>query len=455
MLTFISLGSVGVFEAVNKFLPYYRAYEKPNKNDLFSKTILYGASGITISLIIAFFLKNHFLNTFDRSGILEQYLYLLPIFIFGFFTFNLFQAFCVGFNFIVLTSFVKDIFVRLYNTLVVGLYIFNFISFDHIIILLSLQFWLAALIYLFHLNRHKLLTFTFQTSIVTKRLSKKIISYISYFWLATFFAALGTVVDKFALLSIKGYEQVAYFTIAEYLITFILVPQKAIQTTMTPLISDSWRRNDKTHIKELYQRGAQNITWAGGLLYITMLVSINEIFALFPINYGVGKEVFIILGIAKMIDFSTSINAQIMLYSKRYYKIEMMFSIALNLILLPVTYLLVTKFGILGTAYAHLICYSTINFIRLIFLKRKESISPLEGNGKLFIFLAVLIVAAISFTYSEEINYNYSYLQLIFIICLKSILILSFILFVIFKFKLSEDLIAFTKKTIQNFKLRL
>ena len=141
----------------------------------------------------------------------------------------------------------------------------------------------------------------------------KMFNYLSFFWLASLFNALNSVVDKLTLSNLKGMEEVAFFTVAEYLITILLVPQKSITTSMTPIISNSWRINDKLNLKSMYVKGANNMTWAGGLIYIILLINLNDIFSLFPERYSVGKNVFIVLGLARMIDFITSVNSQIMM----------------------------------------------------------------------------------------------------------------------------------------------
>ncbi|MBK8389409.1 MAG: hypothetical protein IPL23_09115 [Saprospiraceae bacterium] len=195
---------------------------------------------------------------------------------------------------------------------------------------------------------------------------------------------MSTLVDKLVILDLKGLSNVAYFTVAEYLITILLVPQKAITNSATPIIADAWRKNDTSELSGLYIKAANNLTWAGGLLYILLLVNINHIFALFPASYGVGKQVFIVLGIAKMIDFITSINSQILIYSKKYYMHELVFASILTVLLIPITYLLVSTFGIIGSAWAQVICLFIVNLVRIIFLWKMCGMNPFRTNYRIF-----------------------------------------------------------------------
>ncbi len=448
VLSYISLGNIGVFEAVNKYLPYFKAYEKPNANDLIGKTFIYGGLAITTTIIFSYLFKGPLLGMFDKSPLVLQYAHLLPIFIYGFFIYNLVLSFNIGYQNIVSAISVKDIYVRLYNTISILLYIFKLIDFDTLILILSFQFWTAASILIFILYKQKVLYFTLKDSRVYSRMKGKMFSYLSFFWLATLFNAANTIVDKLAISNLQGMEAVAFFTVAEYLITILLVPQKSITTSMIPVISDAWRLNDKLNLKNMYVKGANNMTWAGGLIFILLLINLNAIFSLFPEQYSVGKDVFIVLGLARMIDFITSVNSQILMYSKRYFKLELLFGVCLTAILIPVTYYLVMKMGILGSAYAQLICFALANTARMIYLRNKEGLNPFEGNGRLFIFTIIGIALAIYFHYYLTIEIQTNAFLTICIIGLKSVFISAIALGLMYYFKLSGELNSMIDKQL-------
>lgn len=439
VLTYISIGNIGVFEAVNKYLPYFRAYEKPKSNDLIAKTLIYGGLALIVTLVVSYLFKGPLLGMFEKSPLVPKYAHLLPIFIIGYFVYNLALSFNVGYQNIVSATSVREIYVRLYNTMLIMLYILKVINFDTLIFLLSFQFWTAAFILLYLLYKKKVLYFTLKDSKVFTRMKGKMFNYLSFFWLASLFNALNSVVDKLTLSNLKGMEEVAFFTVAEYLITILLVPQKSITTSMTPIISNSWRINDKLNLKSMYVKGANNMTWAGGLIYIILLINLNDIFSLFPERYSVGKNVFIVLGLARMIDFITSVNSQIMMYSKRYFKVELFFGMLLTSMLIPVTYYLVSIMGILGSALAQLICFALANFARLFYLKWKEGFSPFEGNIRLFVFTIAGIGIAIYFHFYLSNPLETNLIFKILIMGIKSVTVGLIALGLMYYFKLSNE----------------
>ena len=208
---------------------------------------------------------------------------------------------------------------------------------------------------------------------------------------------------------------------------------------MTPIISNSWRINDKLNLKSMYVKGANNMTWAGGLIYIILLINLNDIFSLFPERYSVGKNVFIVLGLARMIDFITSVNSQIMMYSKRYFKVELFFGMLLTSMLIPVTYYLVSIMGILGSALAQLICFALANFARLFYLKWKEGFSPFEGNIRLFVFTIAGIGIAIYFHFYLSNPLETNLIFKILIMGIKSVTVGLIALGLMYYFKLSNE----------------
>ena len=199
VLTYISIGNIGVFEAVNKYLPYFRAYEKPKSNDLIAKTLIYGGLALIVTLVVSYLFKGPLLGMFEKSPLVPKYAHLLPIFIIGYFVYNLALSFNVGYQNIVSATSVREIYVRLYNTMLIMLYILKVINFDTLIFLLSFQFWTAAFILLYLLYKKKVLYFTLKDSKVFTRMKGKMFNYLSFFWLASLFNALNSVVDKLTL----------------------------------------------------------------------------------------------------------------------------------------------------------------------------------------------------------------------------------------------------------------
>jgi O-antigen/teichoic acid export membrane protein len=99
--------------------------------------------------------------------------------------------------------------------------------------------------------------------------------------------------------------------------------------------------------------------------------------------------VIILLGLTKIIDMGTGVNAQI-ISTSTYWRFEMMSGVVLLLLMLPLSYFLTKRFDIVGTGAANLISISIYNIIRTVFLWKKFKLFPLTIQS----FYTVLLAAA-------------------------------------------------------------
>jgi peptidoglycan biosynthesis protein MviN/MurJ (putative lipid II flippase) len=73
-----------------------------------------------------------------------------------------------------------------------------------------------------------------------------------------------------------------------------------------------------------------------------------------------------------------------------YWKFDFYSGIILLALRLPLTYFLIKNFGIIGSAFAELAAYSTYNFIRFEFLRRKFRMQPFNSKTIYAILLGII-----------------------------------------------------------------
>jgi hypothetical protein len=112
-------------------------------------------------------------------------------------------------------------------------------------------------------------------------------------------------------------------------------------------------------------------------------------------EYAAGLGIVFILGIAKIIDAGTGVNSVIIVTST-FWKFELYTSVILLSLRIPLAYVLIRRYGIIGPAYAELISQIVYNFIRYQFLRRKFKMQPFNKET---IYAILLGVAAIVITY--------------------------------------------------------
>ena len=110
--------------------------------------------------------------------------------------------------------------------------------------------------------------------------------------------------------------------------------------------------------------------------------------------------IFFILGITKIIDMGTGVNAQIIATST-FWKFELVSGVILLMVMLPLTYFLTREFGIIGPAIATLISITIYNIIRIVFLWKKFNLFPLTIHSLQTILLAAACYAVCYFAFNE------------------------------------------------------
>jgi O-antigen/teichoic acid export membrane protein len=229
------------------------------------------------------------------------------------------------------------------------------------------------------------------------------VPYSSFFWFTSVFSVLATMIDTIVLAGVNGLEKSGSLLIATYFITVTQIPQRSIVSVSVPVISESWRNNDMKNIQEVYQKSANNMLWAGGFIYLCILFNINEILSFLPESYHEIKWVVYILGFAKLIDYATGVNQNILALSRKNWKLDFYTNILLVVLLIPLNYFLIKKMGIIGAASANVIGFFIYNFVRTLYLYLALKLSPFnDQNVRLIAVILVILVLLIVYgTYTD------------------------------------------------------
>ncbi len=97
--------------------------------------------------------------------------------------------------------------------------------------------------------------------------------------------------------------------------------------------------------------------------------------------------VVILLGLAKVIDMGTGVNAQIIATST-YWRFEMISGVLLLLVMMPLSYFMTKEYDIVGAGLANLISIAIYNGIRIIFLWKKFRLFPFTIQSLYTLLLA-------------------------------------------------------------------
>ena len=389
-----SFASLGMPAFIYKFYPYYTDNLEPNENDMMTLALFTSLVGFALVMLSGFFFKNLVIRKFGgNSADLVKYYYWVFPFGFGLTLYSLLEAYAWQLKKSVLTNYLREIQWRFYTTVLIILTILGTIKrFDLFIKLYALGYLLLAGALLTYLVASGKFHLRFKLSRVTKKFSKKISSLAALVWSGSLIFNIANFFDIIVIAAVlpNGLALVGIFTLAQSVAAIIQAPQRAIiSATMAPL-SRAWKDKDFGKLKQIYIRSAINqLLFAAGM-FALILMNFNDAVISFHLQrkfLEVGY-VFFFLGLMRVIDMGTGLNAQIIATSV-HWRFEFFSGLVLLAFSLPLNYILAKKMGVVGPAIATLAAMVIYNAIRYAFLFRKFGMQPFTAKTIFTILLAV------------------------------------------------------------------
>lgn len=385
---------LGCTSFIMKFFPYYEDNLEPKKNDLLGLALIIALSGFILTAGGLFLCEPIIIKKFStNSYLLVQFLYwVLPL---GFFIllYNILESYSYGFGKGVLGSLLRETVIRFYSFVIILLKIFDVISFKTFIALFAFQYALIVLILAVHLKLEGKLWINFSFSRVTKKFRKKIISIL----ILTFFVIIVNVlrfsIDGIVLAAKQNLGKVGIFGLASYMVSILQAPFRSIVAVTIPMLSRAWKDKNLVEIKRIYQRSSINMLGFSLFVFFCVWLNFDNGINFLHINpdYLEGKWVFFYLGIVTIIELGTGVNGQI-IGTSTYWRFELWTSLLLTMMIIPLSYYLTTKYGIMGPAVANLFSFTIYNGIRYTFLLKKFNMQPFTMKT-----LELLIIATLSY----------------------------------------------------------
>lgn len=373
---------LGMTAYISKFYPYYKDNLSPKKNDLFTWALLVSLIGFCFVAIGGFYFKDLIIRKYgSHSPELVKYYYWVFPFGLGLTLFSIIENYAWQVKKSVFSNFLKEVFFRLLTTILIVLTAVGFIaSFDIFIKIYSITYLIIAAILIIFLIAGNHLHIHFTVSIVSKKFFKKIIALVLFVFGGNVVYMISTVFDSFLIASVlkDGLASLAIFTLAQNIASLVQAPQRGVISSSIAALSQAWKDKDYGRIQRIYQRSSINqLVFAVGMFALIWLNFTDGVFT-FRLQNGYldAKWVFFFIGIMRIIDMGTGVNAQIIATSS-FWRFEFITGLILICITLPLNYIL-TKyyFGIIGSAIANLISFTIYNAIRYWFIKKKFDLQP-------------------------------------------------------------------------------
>ena len=389
------IANMGMPAYIYKFFPYYNDNLPKKKNDQLTWALLISLSGFILVIIAGILFKDLVIRKFGTNSpeLLKYYYYIFP-FGLGLTLFTILEVYAWQVKKSILTNFLREMLFRLMTTVLILLTFAGVISeFDWFIKIYSFTFLAIALILLLNLLLTNNLSFTFSISHVTRKFYKKILALVSFVYGGNIVYTVSTVFDSILIAAVlpNGLALAGIYTLAQNIASLIQAPQRGIISSSMASLSRAWKDKNMGKISRIYHSSSINmLIFSTGMFVLIWLNFTDGVFT-FHLQKGYvdARWVFFYIGLMRIIDMGTGVNAQIIATSTRW-RFDFVTGLILLLITLPLNYIL-TKyyFGVVGPAIANLITFTVYNAIRYFFLLKKYKMQPFTDKTIYTVILAV------------------------------------------------------------------
>src|SRR5690606_26726943 len=238
--------------------------------------------------------------------------------------FEVFFSWCKVHMRSVFGNFMKEVFARVGVTLLLLLFYVEIVSLDAFFKCLVALYVLRTLIiaaYAFRLRMPRL-EFNFPAN------SREILAYSLLIILGGSSALILLEIDKVMLNQFINIENIAYYGVATYIATVIIVPSRSMHQITYPLTAELMNSGQLEKLDKLYKRSSLTLFIASGLLFILIMLSLGDLYLMLPEPYRQGHDIVALIGLAKVLDSLLGNNNSI-LFNSRYYKTVLGFGVGL------------------------------------------------------------------------------------------------------------------------------
>lgn len=393
-----SLGALGMPAYVSKFFPYYKDRLKPKENDMFTRALVISTMGFAIVSILGVIFKDLVLARFNNAPMLQQYYYWIFPFGYGYTLFMVLESYGWQQGVPILTNFLKELLSRILITLLIVATSFGVIGhFDTFVHLYAFMYPILALVLIVYFLRSGKAHFVWMKSTVTEKFWPKVVALCGYVWGGGLVLNLSSVFDKIVIAAVlpNGLESAAVFTLAENISSLIQAPQRGVIASAVGPLSQAWKDKDLDRINRIYHRSAINQLLFACAIFSLIWLNFEDGVYTFKLqaDYVGAKWVFLFMGLYRVIDMGTGLNAQI-IGTSSYWKFEFTSGLVLLAMAIPLNYFLTKELGIIGPAISSLIAFTAYNAIRFWFLYKRFGMQPFSMATLYTVLLAGLCFGA-------------------------------------------------------------
>jgi O-antigen/teichoic acid export membrane protein len=440
----IMLGTNGILV---KFFPEFKSQEKKH-HGIFSLSLLIAFGGFLLFVLVFPLLKESiylffFANKAKIEGAGNFVFYILPLTALIAFL-RIFALQSSNYQRIVIPAIFEEFLIRLTLPLFILLFYLHYIGIDQVLLGVILTYTMGFLglgLYLKHLN---ILSLNTNFKLIPKKKYREIFSFGLFGLLNGLGAKTTFFIDTLMVSSQLDFTSTGVYNICVFIANSIVQPVRSIAGISQPIISKAFKENNMEEIRNIYKKSSLNLLIFGIFLFLLIWCNIEGLFSIMSNTKPMmaGRWVVLILGMTKLIDMATSINFEIIYYS-RYYRFNLFAVLTLGILNVIFNLWLIPLYGINGAAIATFLSVSLFNLAKFLLIWIKFKMIPFTPKTVWVIFLGLIFWAGIWILPKTEI--------VILDIAINSALLGLLYPVIVYKLKISPDFNVLLKNIILKY----
>ena len=433
------LSPIMAFGVPNTMVKFFSSFQDPRQRESFLSLMLLLPLLLIAPIALLSYLSYDLIASFlsRKNEIVYDYVWFIFLIGMAMAYFEVFYSWSKVHLKSVFGNFMKEVFARVCISIGLLLVYFEYLSVDGFLKLMVGVYLLRTIImklYAYSLSRPLLtLKFPFDKS--------SIIGYSAFILIGGSVAVLLLEIDRFMINQIIPIENVAYYTVSIFIATVIAVPSRAMHQITYPMTAELLNKGSQEDLRSLYRKSSLTLFIVSGLIFLLIVLNLNDLYLLLPPEYRGGLLVVTYIGLAKVFDALLGNNNAI-LFNSEHYKALLLMGVLLALLTIFLNLWLIPLFGINGAALASFTAIALYNSIKIIYVKLKFRMHPFTRDTLKVFSLLILIGALfyfLQFPFHPIVN-----------IGLKCAIMSLMYIGVLYRFKISEDVFGVLTKWLKR-----
>lgn len=383
---------------VIRYFPYFRDKAMGHRG-LFGLVLLIATAGGLLAVLVLALFHGRFTAWFsDNSGLYARYgLLVIPLVLAEVYLLVL-RGFSRSVNRSIAPIFAREFLLRVLQTALIAAYALWHMGFLAFLLLYIGTFVLTTGVLLYDLWRAGELVLGLRRMRVGRRMRRSMLRY----GLFTFGSGLAGIavgnIDQVMVGAMlhDGLADVAYYAVAMFLASVVMLPTRALIQPVVPIMADAWRKRDRAKLQMLYHRTASIQLVVSTFILLGLWTNIDALFSFLQPGYATGKPVLLILGFANVLNLSSGLSGGLVSTSRSYW-FDALSGAVLLLLNVVLDYVFILRWGMVGAAWSSLACVLVVVGWRVIFLHRRYGLWPYDGMTLRALVVAVAVAVGFHF----------------------------------------------------------